>query len=144
MNRLHLRIYEPPADEPANSSSARTASAGSPAAAETTATAAATTPSLEALELATDRNIIPFESHKQTTIISGRYVEPVERARLLSDNSVCPECDRANIEPLELADGVISPKSRLPIPGTATIVGFHCNECGTEWPVYELTTRRNG
>ena len=49
-----------------------------------------------------------------------------------------------DIEPIELQDAVISPKNRLPIPGTATIVGFHCNDCGTEWPVYELTTRRNG
>lgn len=131
MNRLHLRIYEPPADDAAHDATAASSEAEA-------------TPSLEALELATDRHIIPFESHKRTTIISGRYVEPVERARLLSDNSVCPECEKSDIEPLELADAVISPGSRLPIPGTATIVGFHCNECGTEWPVYELTSRRNG
>lgn len=123
MNRLHLRIYEPPVED------------------DTTAKAQ---PSLEALELATDRHIIPFESQQRTTIISGRYVEPIDRARLLHDNSECPHCEKSDIEPLELQDAVISPKSRLPVPGTATIVGFHCNECGSEWPVYELTTRRNG
>ncbi|MEZ6128152.1 MAG: hypothetical protein R3C59_05695 [Planctomycetaceae bacterium] len=115
MNRLHIRIYEPPAEE--------------------------TQPE----ELFEPRDIIPLQSHNRTaTIISGRFTAPVDRARIIHDNSHCPECSGMDIEPLELQDAVISPKSRLPIPGTATIVGFHCNDCSTEWPVYELTTRRNG
>lgn len=118
MNRLHLRIFEPAEEQ----------------------TEAPEKP----VELTPDRNILPFKSGKRTTIISGRYVEPVDRARVLSDNSECPECQKHDIEPLELQDAIISPKSRMAIPGTATIVGFHCNDCQTEWPVYELTTRRNG
>ncbi|MEO2018763.1 MAG: hypothetical protein ABGZ53_30820 [Fuerstiella sp.] len=90
------------------------------------------------------RDILPFASRKQTTIISGRLSAPVDRARIIRENSVCPECSQMNVEPLELQDAVISPKNRLPVPGTATIVGFHCNACSTEWPVYELKTRRNG
>jgi hypothetical protein len=66
----------------------------------------------------------------------------VDRARLIHQNGICPECGHNDIEPLELADSVISPKNRLPIPGTATIVGFHCNDCSTEWPVYELSCRK--
>lgn len=118
MNRLHIRIYEPPTEEEIAERQ-------------------------EPVELKSDRNILPFRKQR-TTILSGRYVEPVDRARILSDNTECPQCEKHDIEPLELQDAVISPKSRLPIPGTATIVGFHCNDCGTEWPVYELTTRRNG
>ena len=118
MNRLHIRIYEPPAEDEK--------------------------PELqESVELTADRNILPFRKNR-TTILSGRFAEPVDRARILKENSECPECQKHDIEPLELQDAVISPKSRLPIPGTATIVGFHCNDCSTEWPVYELTTRRNG
>lgn len=116
MNRLHLRLYEPPQEEvPQNK-----------------------------VELTEDRHVIPFRSPRRATIISGRITPPADRAKILHDNAACPECSRHDIAPLELQDAAISPKSRLPIPGTATIVGFHCNDCGTEWPVYELTTRRNG
>ncbi len=89
------------------------------------------------------RDIIPMRS-KRTTIISGRFTAPVDRARIIHDNAVCPECSALDVEPLELQDGMISPRNRMPVPGTATIVGFHCNSCETEWPVYELITRRNG
>ncbi len=115
MNRLHLRIYDPPAEAPSQQP-----------------------------EESQPRDILPFSDRQRTTIISGRLAAPVDRARVIHENAVCPECDKCDIQPLELKDAVISPKSRLPVPGTATIVGFHCNDCGTEWPVYELTTRRNG
>ncbi|MEQ9411244.1 MAG: hypothetical protein RIK87_26255 [Fuerstiella sp.] len=114
MNRLHLRIYQPPSE---------------------------VTPTDRLPE---ERNVLPFSTRNRTTVISGRLMPPVDRARIISENSVCPECSKCDIEPLELQDAIISPKNRLPVPGTATIVGFHCNDCGTEWPVYELTTRRNG
>ncbi len=115
MNRLHLRIYEPPAETHSDDA-----------------------------EEARPRDILPFAAAQRTTIISGRLTPPVDRARVINENAVCPECEKQDIEPIELSDAIISPKSRLPIPGTATIVGFHCNDCSTEWPVYELTTRRNG
>lgn len=115
MNRLKLRIYEPPAE-----------------------------PSVDETSEADQPHILPFADRSRTTIISGRLTGPADRARLLRQNSICPECSQTDVEPIELRDAVISPKSRLPIPGTATIVGFHCNCCENEWPVYELTTRRNG
>lgn len=87
-------------------------------------------------------DIIPIDRARRSMIISGRFMAPVERARLIQQNNCCPECSHHSVEPLELADSVISPKNRLPVPGTATIVGFHCNECGTEWPVYELSRRK--
>lgn len=87
-------------------------------------------------------DIIPIDRGRRSVVISGRFMEPADRARLLQQNSICPECSLHNIEPLELSDALISPKNRLPVPGTATIVGFHCNDCGTEWPVYELSRRK--
>ena len=116
MNRLHLRIYEPPADDNTQDQE-------------------------EEFE---PRDVIPFETPGRTTILSGRITPPNERARIIRDNTTCPECSNINVEPLELRDALISPSNRLPIPGTATIVGFHCNDCGAEWPVYQLTSRRNG
>jgi hypothetical protein len=87
-------------------------------------------------------DIIPIDRGRRSMVISGRFMEPLDRARILQQNNCCPECTLHDIEPLELADAVISPKNRLPVPGTATIVGFHCNNCGTEWPVYELSRRK--
>ncbi len=89
-------------------------------------------------------DIIPIDRGRgrRSVVISGRFMEPVDRARILQQNNCCPECTLHDIEPLELADALISPKNRLPVPGTATIVGFHCNDCGTEWPVYELSRRK--
>lgn len=117
MNRIHLRLFNPP-EEP-------------------------TVPEPEFTEI--DRpHVLPFRQRRQATVISGRYTPPAERARLIRDNGICPECETLDVEPLELEDGLISPRNHRPVPGTATIVGFHCNCCGTEWPVYELTARRNG
>ena len=118
MNRLHLRIYQPPPESHGDE-------ATEPAGCEE------------------ERDILPFQP-KQPTIISGRITAPIDRARILHENTTCPECEKTDVAPIELQDALISPKNRLPIPGTATIVGFHCNDCGTEWPVYELTSRRNG
>ena len=88
-------------------------------------------------------HILPFRTRNKATVISGRLTAPVDRARIIRDNCMCPECERTDVEPLELEDGLFSARNHKPIPGTATIVGFHCSSCGTEWPAYELTTRRN-
>jgi hypothetical protein len=116
MNRNRLRLYSPPEE-----------------------------PSMPAEEL-TDMDsphILRFRSRREATVISGRYTPPADRARMIRDNCVCPECQRSDVEPLELEDGLVSQRNHQPIPGTATIVGFHCNDCGSEWPVYELTARQN-
>lgn len=87
-------------------------------------------------------DIIPIDRARRSVVISGRFMEPADRARVIQQNNCCPACELHDIEPLELSDALISPKNRLPVPGTATIVGFHCNDCGTEWPVYELSRRK--
>ena len=58
---------------------------------------------------------------------------PLDRARSLRHNDRCPHCRHGLVEPLELADGVRS-RNHQPIPGTATLVGFHCLACHWEWP----------
>ena len=90
-----------------------------------------------------NEHVIPFAPQHRFATGLSRSIEPVDRARILHENSCCPECERSDVEPLELADSLLSPKNRQPIPGTATIVGFHCNCCGYEWPVYRLK-QRNG
>ena len=116
MNRFHLRLFSP-LEEPSLETGTHTA------------------------EEESFSDIIPIERARRSVIFSGRFRAPVDRARLLHENNTCPECAHQAIEPLELEDSVISPRNRLPVPGTATIVGFHCNDCGSEWPVYELARR---
>lgn len=83
--------------------------------------------------------ILPFD--RSTRVISGRLsprrMRVLNRARLLFDNRTCAYCGKATVEPLELDDAMISRRNHKPIPGTATIVGFHCHSCGQEWPTYE-------
>ncbi|MCA9066782.1 MAG: hypothetical protein KDA96_27130 [Planctomycetaceae bacterium] len=117
LNQNRLRLYCPP--EETNEAALRVAEADS------------------------DCDVIPFESGRRTVVISGRFTPALDRARILHNNRQCPECGACDVEPLELADSLINPHNRLPVPGTATLVGFHCNQCQLEWPVYEIT-RRNG
>jgi len=117
MNRIHLRLFTP-SDETTHE---------------------------DILPIGSDessQDIIPIDRARRSVIFSGRFMPAVDRARLIHQNGICPECGHNDIEPLELTDSVISPKNRLPVPGTATIVGFHCNDCSTEWPVYELSCRK--
>jgi hypothetical protein len=58
----------------------------------------------------------------------------IERARVLFANRECPSCRYPVVLPLELDDASIN-KSGLPIPGTATLVGFRCRGCQAEWSV---------
>jgi hypothetical protein len=60
----------------------------------------------------------------------------LRRARLLHANRLCQHCGHPIVEPLELDDAVVS-ASNMPIPGTATLVGFHCAGCHREWPAEE-------
>jgi predicted RNA-binding Zn-ribbon protein involved in translation (DUF1610 family) len=119
MNRIHLRLFAPTDDIVAETDDRTDVSVDSG-----------------------PEDIIPFERARRSVIFSGRFMPAVDRARLIHQNGTCPECGHQDIEPLELADSMISPRNRLPVPGTATIVGFHCNDCGTEWPVYEMSCRK--
>jgi len=80
---------------------------------------------------ADDPPILNYKSH------AGRWQrfrnDPLDRARTLRRNDRCPHCCRALVKPLELADALRS-RNNLPIPGTATLVGFHCESCHWEWP----------
>lgn len=83
--------------------------------------------------------ILPFD--RPPRIISGRIsprrLRSLNRARILFENQKCAFCGKATVEPLELDDAIISGKNNRAIPGTASIVGFHCHTCEKEWPVYE-------
>jgi hypothetical protein len=61
----------------------------------------------------------------------------VERARLERHNQRCRHCGRVTVETVELDDALLDRRG-MPIPGTATVVGFFCNACRHDWPVNHL------
>jgi len=64
----------------------------------------------------------------------GGLMDVLLRARVIHQNKHCPRCEHPVVEPVVLNDAILN-RGRLPIPGTGTLVGFHCHGCQTEWPV---------
>lgn len=79
--------------------------------------------------------ILPFQRRYPRKAAAPKQQEDwvLKRARILFQNQNCPSCNSASIEQLELRDGLLNRKNRM-IPGTATVVGFRCECCDTEWP----------
>ncbi|MDZ4684217.1 MAG: hypothetical protein SH850_03955 [Planctomycetaceae bacterium] len=75
--------------------------------------------------------ILPFRTERSQR--DWRF-DVVARAQALYENRTCPSCDYAVVEPIELGDAVRN-RNGLPIPGTATLVGFRCRGCRCEWSV---------
>ena len=65
---------------------------------------------------------------------SFEKMDIITRARVLFSNRTCPSCHYPIVTPIELNDGKLN-RNGLPIPGTATLVGFHCDSCHREWSV---------
>ncbi|QDT64569.1 hypothetical protein [Calycomorphotria hydatis] len=89
----------------------------------TSAFAAEETPDVISFEAVVDR------------LVNQSADNPTLRARELHRNRRCRHCGSAAVEPVVLADGVRDGSGEL-IPGTATLVGFHCGRCSAEWPVW--------
>jgi len=75
--------------------------------------------------------VIPFGDNLEASS-RGQVFNVIERARALYDNRCCPSCSYPVVEPIELADGFRNRKGQV-IPGTATLVGFRCRGCRSEW-----------
>ena len=76
--------------------------------------------------------ILSFNSHARRF---GKHwvANVVDRACLVHENKRCLHCRHPVVEPIEL-DNSLWNRNNLPIPGTATLVGFHCHKCHAEWP----------
>ncbi len=57
----------------------------------------------------------------------------LNRARQIHSNCQCPSCQSALVVPLTLNDGR-KDRSGEDVPGSATLVGFRCDVCLSEWP----------
>ncbi|MEX0717837.1 MAG: hypothetical protein WD066_14680 [Planctomycetaceae bacterium] len=91
---------------------------------------------------AAEREDVPYGPDGEPLILSfcraivasrrGESNPALLRARSLHRNRCCPECDHPVVQPLELADAFVG-RGRIPVPGTATLVGFRCGRCAAEW-----------
>ena len=59
---------------------------------------------------------------------------PLTRAKALHANRTCKSCGAGGVEPVLLSDGVRDASGEQ-VPGSGTLVGFHCCRCEREWPV---------
>lgn len=73
----------------------------------------------------------------------GRKVDPAAaaiiarvllRTKRIQQNRRCLCCGGSQITPLERHDAALDRKQQ-PIAGTASLIGFHCDQCGVEWAV---------
>ena len=85
-----------------------------------------------------DDMIIPFQTYRvenPSRPASGSSMMSVlVRAQVIRENHECPSCGHPVVGPIELNDASLN-RNGMPIPGTATLVGFHCCSCDREWSV---------
>jgi hypothetical protein len=60
---------------------------------------------------------------------------PLSRAKALHQNRFCRFCGHSAVTPVTLNDGQRDGSGQY-VPGSATLVGFHCRRCRAEWPVF--------
>lgn len=71
---------------------------------------------------------------------AGVYSRPMSmqqllaRTRAIHRNRQCRECQGPCVEPVHQDDAALN-RNRMPIPGTATLIGFRCQHCAAEWRV---------
>ncbi len=80
-------------------------------------------------------DVIPFSTFLRASRDRREQITPISRARALHANRYCPTCGHSTVEPVTLNDGLRDGSGEY-VPGTATLVGFHCGQCEAEWPVY--------
>ncbi|HEX6984855.1 MAG TPA: hypothetical protein VF170_05735 [Planctomycetaceae bacterium] len=80
-------------------------------------------------------DVIPFAAFASAGRNRLAAREPLSRAKALHENRRCRTCGHGSVDPVTLNDGLRDGSGQY-IPGTATLVGFHCRRCHAEWPVY--------
>ena len=65
----------------------------------------------------------------------GQPVTAVTRAEALHRNRCCRFCTHPVVDPVFLNDGIRDGSGQY-VPGSATLVGFHCERCHAEWPIF--------
>lgn len=77
-------------------------------------------------------DVIPFAARTRNRFVADT---PLTRAKALHKNRRCCYCGHGTVDPVTLSDGLRDASGQY-IPGTATLVGFHCTCCHAEWPIY--------
>lgn len=62
----------------------------------------------------------------------GSQRDILERARTLHANRLCVDCGRAAVVPVD-AEPSVAFRDSTAVPGSGTLIGFHCDCCGHQW-----------
>jgi hypothetical protein len=84
---------------------------------------------LDTLFTESEPAILQFRVQRLRT---GKTTNVIDRARALFNNRTCRTCGYPVVTPIELNDAQLNRNGRV-IPGTATLVGFRCHGCKSEW-----------
>lgn len=79
--------------------------------------------------------VIPFPSIMRCYALPATS-DAALRARTIRRNRCCPHCGHAGVVPLR-TDDLLRNRVALAVPGRGLLVGFRCQECAAEWPVFE-------
>lgn len=77
-----------------------------------------------------EREVVSFAGFEHGRNVS--LMEILARTRAVYRNKRCRDCGRPTVQPVERDDALLG-KNRLPIPGSATLLGFTCQYCRNEW-----------
>jgi hypothetical protein len=80
-------------------------------------------------------DVIPFAMFLSANSSRLARNAPLSRAKALHENRSCRYCGHGSVDPVTLNDGLRDGSGQY-VPGSATLVGFHCGRCRAEWPVY--------
>ena len=80
-------------------------------------------------------DVIPFAALVARRDRLAAAAAPLNRAKALHANRRCKNCGHSGVDPVTLNDGLRDGSGQY-VPGSATLVGFHCPRCRSEWPVY--------
>lgn len=75
--------------------------------------------------------------------LRGDSDDLADRARSIHANCRCPRCNHAGVLPLMLNDGHVDGAGQI-VPGTASLVGFRCEDCRHEWATLPTAKERIG
>ena len=94
------------------------------------------TPGVVTHDLRESEDVVSIPMHSRFKLPAGgnSMIDLLIRAQQIRANRCCPQCDHPVVTPVELEDGVVN-RTGMVIPGTATLVGFHCESCDLDWSV---------
>lgn len=76
--------------------------------------------------------VLPLHASRMGIHWPTSQIELIQRSRLLHENRKCRHCHRPVVQLIHNNDA-FQGRGQLPVPGTATLLGFRCEYCRRVW-----------